>query len=459
MPSFPADFLFGAATSAYQIEGASRSGGRGESIWDRFIRRRSKIKAHPHSPSVAADHYHRYLEDIALAQSLGVRAYRLSISWSRVLPNGTGEINPEGIAFYKNLVQTVRAAGMAPWVTLFHWDLPQALQDQGGLLRREIAQDFVRYTEVVVAALSPEVQNWITLNEPWEFTFFGHCAGWHAPGLKRPWAFMRVMHHLLLCHASAVTTIRRIAPQAQVGITLSQTPIHAATQRPADQRAAAFGNAFFNRVTLDPILRGHYPPLLVKRFKWFWPKIEDKDMASIAAPLDFVGINNYQREKVGAAWWIPLLRARMVPHRAPPEQCTAMGWEIYPPCLHEVLSLLREEYGNPPVYITENGAAFEDVVTLTRGATGEIEKRVHDPRRIAYLESYLGSVSKAIAEGANVRGYFVWSLLDNFEWAESFHKRFGLIYVDYPSLERVVKDSAFWYRDLIARVRTQHISS
>jgi beta-glucosidase len=439
---FPSGFVFGAATSAYQIEGAAQEDGRGPSIWDTLVRQRPAL-ARPHSPAVAANHYHLYRDDVALAKALGLQAYRFSIAWPRVLPTGRGALNLRGLDFYRRLVGELLDAGIEPVPTLFHWDLPQPLQDEGGFMRRGIADDFARYVDVVVQALGGQVKRWITLNEPWEFAFLGHGMGWHAPGHRRPWNFLKLMHHQLLAHAKAVEVIRARAPDAQVGITLSQTPIHPSRPGPADQAAADFGNDFFNRVTLDPLLRGQYPERLWRRFAGLRPRVEADDLARIATPLDFIGVNNYQRERVRAAPWIPLLRAWLQPDPAiGPEGRTAMGWEIYPEGLHEVLTWLRTEYGNPPVIVTENGAAFDDVPA--HGA-------VHDPRRIDYLRRYLAQVARALAEGCDVRGYFAWSLLDNFEWQEGFTKRFGLIHVDYATQTRTVKDSGWWYRDFIAQ--------
>lgn len=441
--AFPPGFVFGAATSAYQIEGAVQEDGRGASIWDALVQRRPQL-ARPHPPAIACDHYHRYREDVALARALGLKAYRFSIAWPRVLPEGRGAVNTRGLDFYRRLVDRLLDAGIEPVPTLFHWDLPQALQREGGFLRRGVADDFAHYTGTVLRALGDRVNRWITLNEPWEFAFLGHGLGWHAPGQRRPWNFLKLIHHQLLAHARAVEVIRVAAPQAQVGITLSQTPIHPA--RPghaADTAAAAFGNDFFNRATLDPLFRGRYPDRLWQRFAWFRPQVQVGDMARIATPLDFIGINNYQRERVRAAPWLPLLRAWLEPDASiGPEARTAMGWEIHPEGMHEVLTWLRTDYGNPPVIVTENGAAFDDV--LHNGA-------VDDPRRIDYLRRYLAQVARALGEGCDVRGYYVWSLLDNFEWQEGFTKRFGLVHVDYPTQQRTVKASGWWYRDFIAQ--------
>jgi beta-glucosidase len=441
--AFPPGFVFGAATSAYQIEGAAQADGRGPSIWDALVERRPQL-ARPHPPAVACDHYNRYREDVALARAMGLQAYRFSISWPRVMPSGREPVNQRGLDFYRRLVDRLLDAGIEPVPTLFHWDLPQPLQREGGFMRRGLADDFAYYTAAVVRALGDRVKRWITLNEPWEFAFLGHGLGWHAPGQQRPWNFLKIIHHQLLAHATAVEVIRATAPRAAVGITLSQTPIHPARDGHAGDRAAAeFGHAFFNRCTLDPLLKGQYPPQLWQRFRWFRPDLRAGDLLRIAAPLDFIGINNYQRERVRAAPWIPLLRAWLGPDaRIGPEGRTAMGWEIYPEGLHEVLNWLRTDYGNPPVIITENGAAFDD--RLEHG-------RVDDPRRIDYLRRYLAQVVRALGEGCNVRGYFVWSLLDNFEWQEGFVKRFGLVHVDYPTQQRTVKASGWWYRDFIAQ--------
>jgi beta-glucosidase len=447
---FPAHFKFGAATSAYQIEGAVRDDGRGVSIWDEFCARKGAIRGGENGDR-ACEHYARYRQDAALMRQLGLQSYRFSIAWPRVIPNGTGPVNHQGLSFYQRLVDELLGAGITPFVTLFHWDMPAALmQRYGGFLDRRVAEDFAEYAEVVVRALGDRVKHWITINEPFEHGFFGYVTGMHAPGLRRPWAYPTVIHHQLLAHGMAVERIRADCPGAQVGIALSLTPIHPAADGDSikNHTAARTANEFLNFITLDPLLRGRYPEDLRRRLRWFWPRIGPDDMQRIQAPLDFIGINNYQREHARFNRWIPFLQSWITGGGAIAEnetvrdgvQYTAMGWEVHPPALHEVLSWLRRDYGNPPVYITENGAAFDDAL---------IDGVVDDPKRVEYIAAHLAEVRRAIAEGADVRGYFVWSLLDNFEWAAGHSKRFGLVHVDYESQTRTVKTSGQWYANQI----------
>lgn len=448
--AFPAHFKFGAATSAYQIEGAVRDEGRGVSIWDEFCGWKGRIHGGDDGDR-ACEHYARYRQDVALMRKLGLQSYRFSIAWPRVIPGGTGAVNARGLSFYERLVDELLAANITPFVTLFHWDLPAALmQRYGGFLDRRAAEDFAAYVEVVVRALGDRVQHWITINEPFEHAFFGYVTGIHAPGLRRPWSYPKVIHHQLLAHGMAVERIRAACPSAQVGIALSLTPIHPSPDGDPEknQTAARTANEFMNFITLDPLLRGRYPEDLCRRLRWFLPRIVHDDMKRIQAPLDFVGINNYQREHAYFSRWVPFLKSWISGGGAVAQsefvregvQYTSMGWEVYPPALHEALSWLRRDYGNPPVYITENGAAFDD--SLIDGA-------VHDPKRIAYIADYLTEVRRAIAEGSDVRGYFVWSLLDNFEWAAGYSKRFGIVHVDYEFQVRTIKSSGLWYAEQI----------
>ena len=447
---FPAHFEFGAATSAYQIEGAVRADGRGVSIWDEFCRRRGKISG-GESGERACDHYGRYRQDVGLMRKLGLQSYRFSIAWPRVIPGGTGPVNRQGLSFYERLVDELLAADITPFATLFHWDLPAALMKRyGGFLDRRAAEDFAAYAEVVTRALGDRVKHWITINEPFEHAFFGYVTGMHAPGLHRPWSYPTVIHHQLLAHGMAVERIRENCPGAQVGIALSLTPIHASPEGDPEknQAAARTANEFMNFITLDPLLRGRYPEDLSRRLRWFLPRIAQDDMKRIGAPLDFIGINNYQREHAHFSRWVPFLNSWISGGGAIAQgesvregvQYTSMGWEVHPPALHEALSWLRRDYGNPPVYITENGAAFDD--SLIDGA-------VHDPKRVAYIAAYLTQVQRAIAEGADVRGYFVWSLFDNFEWAAGYAKRFGIVHVDYEFQVRTIKTSGLWYAEQI----------
>jgi beta-glucosidase len=436
--SFPQDFLWGAATASYQIEGAVREDGRGESIWDRFSATPGKVR-NGDTGEVACDFYHRYREDIGLMRELGLGAFRFSIAWPRVLPTGRGSVNQAGLDFYDRLVDELLANDIEPFATLFHWDSPQALEDDGGWPARSTATAFVEYTEAVVGRLGDRVRYWITHNEPWVFAWIGHSWGKHAPGRTSEADAVATAHHLLLSHGWAAEAIRRAAPDAQVGIALNLAHTYPASDAPEDEAAAWEVDGAGNRWFLDPIYRGSYPADLLERNELVAPFVLDGDMEAIAAPIDFLGVNNYFRFVVSATENGPQLVS------VPGSLQTDMGWEVYPEGLRRLLVRVSEEYEPAAIYITENGAAFGDV----RGH----DARVHDPERTDYLETHIGAVSDAVAAGAPVRGYFVWSMLDNFEWAEGYSKRFGIVYVDYPTLERVPKDSFYWYRDYITSRR------
>ncbi len=441
--SFPKDFVWGAATAAYQIEGAAHADGRGESIWDRFSHTPGKTKHGDHG-DVACDHYHRYAQDIAAMHELGVNAYRFSVSWPRVMPLGTGQVNARGLDFYQRLVDGLLEAGITPFLTLYHWDLPQALQERGGFASREIADWFGEYAGVIAHALGDRVKHFIPLNEPQVFSVLGNLTGEHAPGLQDFAVYGKVCHHVQLAHGAAVQALRAGANGLQVGTALQTPPMHPVTDSPEDRAAAFRFDGFFNRWYTDPVLLGTYPADTLEILEPLGVPIRDGDLARIHQPLDFVGLNHYTRMFVRAQPGPGLAAALAEDHRVPGAEYTAMGWEIYPQGLHELLTRFRTEYGNPPVYITENGGAFHDVVES--GA-------VHDAGRVKLLRDYIASVERAMHDGANVKGYFVWSLLDNFEWAHGYDKRFGLIHVDYATGTRTPKDSARFYRDLIAGAR------
>jgi len=436
--SFPADFVWGAATASYQIEGATNVDGRGESVWDRFSATPGKVRGGD-TGEVACDFYNRYADDVRLMKELGLDVFRFSIAWPRVLPQGRGDINQAGLDFYDRLVDELLANGIDPFVTLFHWDTPQALEDVGGWRERATAEAFVEYTEAVAGRLGDRVQHWITHNEPWVYAWVGNAWGVHAPGRTSEADAVAVAHHLLLSHGWAVDAIRRVSPDARVGVTLNLAHVYPATDTPEDEAAAYRRDGEDNRWFLDPIFRGSYPADLLERNDLVAPHVRDGDLEAMAAPLDFLGVNNYSRFIVAAGAEGP----RTVPN--PEAQHTDMGWEVYPDGLHDVLVRVARDYEPAAIYITENGAAFPDV-RVHDGA-------VHDIERTAYLESYIGAVGRAIAKGAPVKGYFVWSLLDNFEWGFGYSKRFGIVYIDFPTLERVPKDSFYWYRDMIASRR------
>jgi beta-glucosidase len=433
---FPADFVWGAATAAYQVEGAVAEDGRGESIWDRFTAIPGKVLNGDHG-GVACDSYHRYRDDVRLMRDLGLDAYRFSIAWPRILPDGRGRINEAGLDFYDRLVDELLANGIEPFPTLYHWDLPQALEDRGGWPERDIVDAFTEYTEVVAARHGDRVRHWITQNEPWVIAWLGYASGQHAPGRTSEADAVAAGHHLLLAHGRAFEVLRRDVPGAQVGITIDLVPMHPLTDAEADIDAARREDSARNLWFLDPVLRGAYPAEALERFGPMLPQVQDDDMRTIAAPLDFLGVNYYRRNIVHAD------SVTGSPSIVEPEgaEYTGMGWEVYPDALHGLLIRLRDEYDIPPLYITENGAAFTD---------NRRNGHVDDPQRTSYIELHLGAIARALEDGVPLAGYFVWSLLDNFEWSRGYSQRFGIVYVDFETLERVPKASYGWYRDFIA---------
>jgi beta-glucosidase len=436
---FPRDFAWGAATSAYQIEGATHEDGRGASIWDTFCATPGKIR-NGDSGQVACDSYHRYPQDIARMRQLGLDSYRFSIAWPRIFPEGRGRLNERGLDFYDRLVDELLAAGIRPLATLYHWDLPQALENQGGWPDRATAEAFAEYVEAVARRLGDRVGHWVTHNEPYCSSWLGYGLGLHAPGRTDPAAAMAAAHHVLFSHGLAVDVLRRESPGAKVGIVLDSWPVYPASDDTRNVAAAWEADGYRNRLFFDPVFRGRYPEDVLERLDGASPPVREGDLATIAAPIDFVGLNNYSRTIVEADE-----DGRPRNLHADDAPVTATGWEIYPDGLYEVLKRLHLEYGVRSLYVTENGAAFADV----RGEDG----RIDDRDRIDYLSQYLGAVARAISDGVPVHGYFVWSLLDNFEWAQGYSKRFGLLYVDYTTLERIPKSSFYWYRDLIGAGR------
>jgi beta-glucosidase len=442
--AFPTDFAWGVATAAYQVEGAVAEDGRGESIWDRFCATEGKVR-NGDSGEVACDFYHRHRDDVALMQELGVNAFRISIAWPRVVPEGRGAVNQAGLDFYDRLVDELLAAGIDPFVTLYHWDLPQTLEDRGGWPNRDTVDAFAAYVEAVVARLGDRVEHWITVNEPRVASWLGYGWGMHAPGRTSERDALAAAHHLLLAHGRAVEILRREAPEADVGITLDVFPVYPASDDPSDVAAARHFDGFHNRWFLDPIFRGAYPADLVEHFGPNAPRVEDGDFSLIAAPLDFMGVNYYRREVVAHGE----NGARTV--HMPDSDYTDMGWEVSPDGLYDLLLTLRDDVGPKAIYVTENGAAFGDL----RAHDGS----VRDPERRDYLEEHIEAIGRARAAGVPIAGYFVWSFLDNFEWAHGYGKRFGIVYVDYPTLARIPKSSFYWYRDFIAAAKASALTA
>jgi beta-glucosidase len=438
MTQFPAGFLWGAATSAYQIEGSPLGDGAGESNWHRFAHTPGST-TNGDTGDIACDHYRRSAADVALMKELGIGAYRFSVAWSRVMPEGRGAVNPRGLAFYDRLVDTLLAAGIQPVVTLFHWDLPAALEDNGGWLNRDIAGWFSEYANVVARALGGRVALWATLNEPWVVSDAGYLHGVHPPGhestAETPWA----SHNLLRAHGAGVRAIRAEA-RAPVGLVVNLEPKYPATDRPADLAATARAEAYMNRQFLDPVFFGEYPPELAEVFGPDWPRFPSDDFALIREPLDFLGVNYYTRSVTRDDPKALPVRASRV--RQDGHLHTALDWEVYAPALTDVLTWVRDRYGTIPLYVTENGAAFEEPATVT----GPV---FDDPLRVEYLREHLRAAEAALARGVDLRGYFAWSLLDNFEWAEGFSKRFGLHHVDFATQLRTPKASARFYAEVI----------
>jgi beta-glucosidase len=435
--TFPADFLWGAATSAYQIEGSPLADGAGESIWHRFAHTPGKIFADQNG-DVACDHYRRFVDDVRMMHELGMHAYRFSISWSRVLPNGTGDVNRAGIDFYNRLVETLVEHEIEPMATLYHWDLPQALEDRGGWANAESADWFAEYAALMYRTLDDRVPLWATINEPWVVVDHGYVVGRHAPG-RRDWTeAAMVSKNLLRAHAAAVRAYRN-AGKHSVGIVVNLVPICPATATAADRQAASRLDAYLNRQFLDPVLLGVIPNDLAEMFGASWPGWTTDELRTIAEPIDFVGVNYYLRLVACDDPTAGPARARIVVD--PNCARTATDWEIYPDGLLETLTWVKARYGEVPLYITENGAAFDDVL-LPNGS-------VDDSERVQYLHKHLQAARRAIDAGIDLRGYFLWSLLDNFEWQSGYSKRFGVVYVDFPTQQRVPKSSADFYRNVI----------
>jgi beta-glucosidase len=437
--TFPENFIWGAATSSYQIEGAWNKDGKGESIWDRFSHTPGKIEDGS-TGDVACGHYHRWREDVALMKEIGLHAYRFSLSWPRLLPQGRGRANPAGLDFYSQLVDALLEAGIEPFVTLYHWDLPQALQDQGGWPTRTTAEAFVEYADLVSRRLGDRVKSWMTFNEPFVSAIVGYLEGRHAPGHTDLDEALAAAHHLLLAHGWAVPVIRQHSPQAQVGIVLNLSGQTPASPSAADRAAAWQRDGTLNRWFLDPLAARGYPADIVQHYGCPMDFVQADDLETIAVPLDFLGVNYYTR---GVVRNNAVSEAENEPRVVfPNPQRTDMGWEVYPEGLYELLGRLHFDYRFPALYITENGAAYPDRL----GSDGQVD----DPLRVAYFKSHLAAAAQAIAAGVPLRGYFAWSLLDNFEWAHGYTKRFGLIYVDYQTQRRIFKSSAHWYRRVIA---------
>jgi beta-glucosidase len=431
--SFPSDFIWGAATAAYQIEGAAFEDGRTESIWDRFSRIPGKVH-NADNGDIACDHYHLWENDIELMKTLGLKGYRFSVSWSRVLPEGKGKSNPKGIDFYSRLVDKLLENNIEPFITLFHWDLPMALQDAGGWLNRRIADWFTEYAIMMYKSLGDRVRYWSTLNEPNVFATCGYLTGKHAPGVRDVSTYTQVIHHLLLAHGDAISAGRKYLPEARFGITMAIGMDYPATDTPEDNTAVDIAWTTGPRTFLDPIFKGSYPSLKNDAIPPFNPVILDGDLERIHQSLDYLGINHYFSNWLTLRNHIPQAVNKDLPK-------TDRGWIVYPDGLKDMLLKVTNEYGRMPVYIMENGASYPDTVSD--------DQMVHDSLRVDYYRSYIRALHEAIRKGADVKGYFAWSLLDNFEWGEGYSSRFGIVYVDFKTQKRTIKDSGKFYAKVI----------
>jgi beta-glucosidase len=456
---FPTGFIWGSATAAYQVEGAWNEDGRTPSIWDIFARRAGAVR-NADTGDIAADHYHRYAEDVALMADLGLAAYRFSLAWPRVQPGGKGPANPSGLAFYDRLVDELLDKGITPVITAYHWDLPQELEDAGGWTNRDTANRFAEYLAMAAGRLGDRVSMWTTLNEPWCSAFLGYASGVHAPGRQEPAAALRAAHHLLMAHGLGVDVLRQHVPGAQISLVLNLHSIRPAHPGSADDAAASKVDGIANRIFLDPALRGRYPEDVLAntaRLVDWSTLVQDGDLAQIARPIDALGVNYYtptlvaahepgtppvRQDGHGAGAGSPWVGAEDVDFLQPPGSRTMMQWAVDATGLSDVLRRLGREHPELPLLIAENGAAYDDYLDPTG--------RIRDTERIDYLHSHLAEVRRAIAEGVDVRGYFVWSLLDNFEWSYGYSRRFGIVYVDFATQRRWRKDSADWFGQVIA---------
>jgi beta-glucosidase len=441
---FPKGFVWGCATSSYQIEGAWNEDEKGESIWDRFCHTPDHIKDGD-TGDVACDHYHRYRGDVALMKELGLKSYRFSISWPRIFPEGKGQVNQKGLDFYSRLVDELLAAGIAPLPTLYHWDLPQTLQDQGGWENRDTAQHFADYCAAVVEHLGDRVKTWLIFNEPWVFTVLGYMWGIHPPGVRDPSIAVRTTHIANLAQGLAVRAVRATGKVEAVGSAFNMSGMYPASDSEEDRAAAerlhGFGNVWF----LETAQNGRYPDAYVAGSPLERLGVQPGDMDIVKAPLDFIGINLYTRNVVAHDPEDVNLGARII--HPPDVERTEMGWEVYPEAIHQTIMRIWNDYQRP-IYVTENGCSYSD---------GPDEKGVvNDDRRVTYYRNYIAQVGRAIQDGADVRGYYAWTLMDNFEWTFGYSQRFGLVYVDYPTQRRIIKKSGRWYRDVIAANRVDY---
>lgn len=433
---FGKDFVFGVSTAAYQIEGAHSIHDKGASIWDQFTSKKGNTFNNHHG-QIACDFYNKFEEDILLMKSMNIKNFRFSLAWSRIIPNGIGSVSQAGIDYYNKVIDFCLACGITPWVTLYHWDLPQALQNKGGWTNREIVLWFENYVEVCATHFGDRVKNWMVLNEPMVFTGAGYFLGVHAPGYKGLKNFLPAVHHAVLCQAAGGKILRNLVPNAFIGTTFSCSQITAYKNTPRDILAARKADALLNRLFVEPSLGLGYPTKDVPILKRIEAYIKPNDLKNAAFDFDFIGVQNYTREMVIHSWLVPYLRAKIIPASKRNVKTTLMNWEVYPPSIYNMIKQFNQYKGIKKIIITENGAAFPDKI---------INGTIEDVERLDYLQSHLEQIHKAKQDGLNVEGYFVWTFTDNFEWAEGYHPRFGLVYTDFESQKRFIKASGKWYQ-------------
>lgn len=441
-PQFNKDFKFGTATAAYQIEGGWNEDGKGLSTWDVFSHTKGKIKE-GHTGDVACNTYHDFQTDVDIMSELGMDAYRFSIAWSRVLPDGKGKPNEKGIDYYSRLIEALLEKNITPFITLFHWDMPYALyKENRGFVGRDTAYYFAEYAQLMIERFGDRVKDWITFNEPWEHAFMGYFIADQAPGEANPFAYFKAAHHELLGHGLGVQAMRSVRNDLNIGITLSQFPVYPfnfdASEK--DMESVEFTDMFMNRFYLDPVFKGTYPQKLFKKIKFLKPPVKEGDLKDINQPIDFLGVNYYTRVFANPKWYIPILKTWV--EREPKDERyfhPVLGSYAFPDGMKELAKRYRDEYGNPTLYITENGTG----ATKPKGI-------VNDEYRITYVQHYLKALEEAIAEGSDIRGYFYWTLMDNFEWGQGFTHPMGIIKVNHETQERTLRDSAYWFKDMIA---------
>lgn len=438
---FGPDFTWGVSTAAYQVEGANNSFGKGKSIWDVFTHVKGKI-FEGQNGDIACDFYRRYTHDILLMASMGIPNFRFSLSWSRIIPNGTGNVNPEGIEFYNRVIDFCLELNIEPWITLYHWDLPYELEKKGGWTNREIIKWFGDYVELCTRYFGDRVKHWMILNEPMVFTGAGYFLGIHAPGRKGLDSFLASIHHAAMCQAEGGRIVRSMLPKAHVGTTFSCSAIHPATDSKQDIDAAKRVDTLLNRMFAEPLAGLGYPVADLKLLRRLEPFIKDGDESKLAFDMDFIGVQNYTREVIAKSFFTPLIWAKVLKADKRHVDITEMNWEVYPESIYEMLIQFSKYKNFKEIVVTENGAAFPDVL---------VEGKIHDIKRIEFLKKYMSQVLRAKNQGVNVTGYFVWSFTDNFEWAEGYRPRFGLVYVDFETQERIIKDSGNWFSEMIKK--------